>query len=468
MSFLPGRGRYFFIAAYTLAAFITGLTVFITAAAPATQAVGPISTALLTVLGADLALILALVGVGLWRVLALFGPQTKDAGLRLHRRFVGLFALAAVAPAVIVALFFGLLVTRGVESWFSSTVRNAVDNSATIAKAYVHEQTAFVDNRIPYIVADLNRAEPTFRQSRMAFSQLLLEEAAAHDFDAIYLIDADGRVLARAEQAAAPPFAAPPPKTLRLSTKEPQLTLDPTDMARAVFRLAAFPDAYVYLVRPLGEGVMGQLRQSEASVVAYREAARARGRIQLIFALSYVATALLVLVGAVGLGIAAASQIAAPVARLVQAADRVASGDLAARVLEGDEPAELAVLFPRLRPDDRRHRRPAGRPPRRQPGRREPSPLHRNGALRRERRRHRPGRRRSHLGPEPSRRDPSRSCAERRRPVSAGGGARAGGGCRPRLPFRRRRRGRGGRQTRQRGAAPEGARLRAAARPGWC
>ena len=137
VSFLPGRGRFVFMAVYALAAITTGVTVFITATAPATQAVGPVSTGLLTVLGVDLAAILALVGVGLWRVLALFGPSTRDAGLRLHRRFVALFALAAVVPAVIVALFFGLLVTRGVESWFSSRVRTTVDNSANFSGSYV-------------------------------------------------------------------------------------------------------------------------------------------------------------------------------------------------------------------------------------------------------------------------------------------------------------------------------------------
>ena len=344
VTFLPGRGGYAFAAVYVAAAVVTGLTIFLTAAAPSGGPVGPASVALLSLLGLDLAAILALVGVGLWRVLRLFGPSTRDAGLRLHRRFVGLFALAAVAPAVIVALFFGLLVTRGVESWFSSRVRTTVDNSATIARAYVKEQEAFVQKRIPPIVADLNRAAPVFQQSRMAYSRLLLEEMVTYDLDAVYVIDNEGRVLARAEQAGAPPFAVPPPETMRGAAAAPQLTLDDLDMARAVFRLTGYPNAFVYIVRPLGEGVMRQLRQSEASVVAYREAERARGRIQLVFALSYVATALLVLVGAVWLGIAAASQIAAPVARLVQAADRVAGGDFAARVLEGDEPAEIAVL----------------------------------------------------------------------------------------------------------------------------
>ena len=47
-----------------------------------------------------------------------------------------------------------------------------------------------------------------------------------------------------------------------------------------------------------------------------------------MFALTYLETALLVLVGAVWLGMSAANAISAPVGRLVAAADRVAGGDL--------------------------------------------------------------------------------------------------------------------------------------------
>jgi two-component system nitrogen regulation sensor histidine kinase NtrY len=69
-----------------------------------------------------------------------------------------------------------------------------------------------------------------------------------------------------------------------------------------------------------------------------------RGRIRGAFALSYFETVLLVLVGAVWLGIEAAGGIASPVARLVQAADRVSAGDLSARVEIGHDPEEIAEL----------------------------------------------------------------------------------------------------------------------------
>ena len=69
-----------------------------------------------------------------------------------------------------------------------------------------------------------------------------------------------------------------------------------------------------------------------------------RDRIQSAFVLSYLETALLVLVGAVWLGMSAASSISAPIGRLVKAAGQVAGGDFTARVDSDGAPAEIATL----------------------------------------------------------------------------------------------------------------------------
>ena len=336
--------RYGFAAVYAATAVVTAIAVAVTAFGPGTHPLETTSRLAVTALTVNLLVILALSLVGASRVRGLFAARLPDAGARLHRRFVGLFALAAVAPAVIVALFFGLLVTRGVDLWFSARVRTAVETSAKVGRAYVDDQISGIQRRLEPISADLNRFEPYFVRSRLQFGKVLLQEMATYDFSAVYLIDSEGRVLARAEQPDAPPFLAPPPAMLRVHGLDAPLRLDASDMARAVFRLSAYPDAYVYAVRPLGEGSMQELRQAESSVIAYREAARSRARIQSVFVLSYVSVALLVLIGAVAVGVAVADQIATPVARLVQAADLVAAGDLTARVPTGREPAEIAVL----------------------------------------------------------------------------------------------------------------------------
>src|SRR6185369_1048878 len=99
------------------------------------------------------------------------------AGARLHVRFVALFAVAAVVPAVIVALFFGLLVTHGVDDWFSRRVQTVVENSATVARTYVNEQTSYIGDHAFQMARDLNRAEGAMSQSPVAFGHFLQAEA---------------------------------------------------------------------------------------------------------------------------------------------------------------------------------------------------------------------------------------------------------------------------------------------------
>jgi two-component system nitrogen regulation sensor histidine kinase NtrY len=308
--------------------------------------VGPTANAVIGVLGLNLVLILALGALMIGRLIRQLAVQPGDAGARLHLRFVTLFSAAAVAPAVIVALFFGVLVTRGVESWFSARVQTVVENSATVARSYVEEQTDYIRDHTALMATEVNRAAPAMAQSPVAFSHFLASTAADNGFAAAYLIDRDGRILARAESSGSPPFLAPPANSFEAADEGiiSAQPFDSADLFRALYRLTDYPDAYLYIVRPVDRGILAHLRETEASLVAYREAADSRARIQTAFALSYAETALLVLVGAVWLGVAAANSIASPVARVVQAAGRVAGGDLDARVYEHEGPAELAVL----------------------------------------------------------------------------------------------------------------------------
>jgi two-component system nitrogen regulation sensor histidine kinase NtrY len=345
---LAKLSRYAFGVGFGVAAVVTALTVFLTAATPGARPTLPASQTVLTVLSLNLILILALASAAGWRALKLFAPGVEDAGVRLHRRFVGLFALAAVLPAIVVALFFGLLVTRDVENWFSSRVRTVVDNAATVAKSYLRDQERQVSENVGPMARDLNRADvAAMLQTHRLLYGALLSQAVERDFSSIYIIDSTGRILARAEAPDAAPFAAPPLTTLQRAASTGELeTREPTDsdLFRAVYRLSGYPDAFLYVTRAMDPKILGQLRRSEEAVVAYRDAEQGRARIQTVFGLSFASTALLVLVGSVWVGMAAATQISTPVARLVLAADRVAGGDLSARVDIDRDPEEIAVL----------------------------------------------------------------------------------------------------------------------------
>ena len=340
------RSRLVLGVGYGVAAALTGLAILLAAAPPETGPLGPASQLILTVLGLNLVLIVGLVAAVSLRVLELLRARSHDAGARLHVRFVFLFAMAAAVPAAVVFLFYGVLVTRGVENWFSARVQTIVENSATVFRSYVEEQNRYMVDHVLPMALDLNREAAAVQSREQQANQYLGALAAFHAFDAAYIVNRKGEVMARAEPAGAPPFVTPSPRTFDAADEGDISVPDfaGTDVMRAVYRLEAYPDAYLYVVRELQKGIVAQLRDAEGTIVSYRDVATNRARIQTIFALSFLETALLVVVGAVWLGLAAANAISAPVARLVQAAGRVAAGDLTARVDADSDPEEIAVL----------------------------------------------------------------------------------------------------------------------------
>lgn len=331
---------------YGVAVGLTVLAIILAASPPQTGPLGPASRLILTLLGLNLILILLLIAAVGLRIMELVRARAEDAGARLHVRFVRLFALAAVVPAAVVFIFYGVLVSRGVENWFSARVQTVVETSATVLRTYVDEQIQYIRDHVTPMAADLNREADALQENPGQVSSYLGALASYHAFSAAYLVDGRGRVLARAESDEAPPFTPPSAASFEAADTGEIYIPDFTggDVMRAVYRLNAYEDLYLYIARPLREGIVVNLRNAEGSLVSYRDVAQNRERIQAIFVLSYAETALLVLVGAVWLGLGAANALSAPIARLVQAAGRVAGGDLSARVDAESDPDEIAVL----------------------------------------------------------------------------------------------------------------------------
>ncbi len=342
-----GDGRILMALCLGLGAAATMAAVLLGSAPDLSGPLGPASPPVLVLLGIGFVLILALAALLLLRMGRLVTARSTDAGARLHLRFVTQFALAAVAPAVIVALFFGVLVTRGVESWFSARVQTVVENSATVARSYIAEQQDYISRHINVMAQTLNQAAPSLADSPVAYGRFLRDLTAEGGFSAAYVVDRDGRLLARADApGVSAPILAPPPSSFAAADQGDvsAAPFESADLIRALYRLRAYPDAYLYVVRPLDPGIFRHLRETEASLADYRMAKHRRVLIQAAFGLAYLETVLLVLLGAVWLGMNTAEGIAAPIGRLVVAAGRVAGGDLTARVDARDDPGEIAVL----------------------------------------------------------------------------------------------------------------------------
>ncbi|MDB5421270.1 MAG: multi-sensor signal transduction histidine kinase, partial [Brevundimonas sp.] len=279
-------------------------------------------------------------------VMRLSSVQSSDPGARLHLRFVALFSLVAVVPAILIALVFGVLVNRGVDQWFSSNVRSAVENGAQIGKAYVSDVGSGLQRDLGSMANELGGVREIF-DNRIQFSSALSQMADFFGYPAVYVLNGEGEVLAQGVMPDAPPYVAPSRDALERAAageEVPVAVTENPDVIRAVYPLPDYGDAYLYVVRPLAPGLVERMRTSNDSIQGYRQAEESRARIQAAFALSYLETALLVLVGAVWLGMSAASAISAPIGRLVKAADKVAAGDFTVRVAADNAPGEIADL----------------------------------------------------------------------------------------------------------------------------
>jgi two-component system nitrogen regulation sensor histidine kinase NtrY len=330
---------------FALAAILTAIATLI-----AISGVGPfapVSAFTLWLLGASLALAALLTGVLVIRIVRIARARTTpETGARLHLRFVSLFSLAAVAPAVIVAVFLGAALSTAVEQWFSHRVKSVIESAAGVGRAYIAESTEAIRGEVLAMATDLNGARNALTANAEAYKQYLMDQAGLRSFPAAYVIDRRGAILAKAEISAAPAYAPPSQKAFTVADSG-QISADfvqRPDVIHALYRLRAYRDAYLYVVRPVDAGIVTKLREFEQSVLDYRETERRRARLQTLFALSYLSVAWLVLLAAVWLGLSNATRISEPIGALAEAAARVASGDLGVRVEAGEARDEIGAL----------------------------------------------------------------------------------------------------------------------------
>lgn len=332
------------LALFMTSAILTALTAVIALFGDA----GPASPVVLWLIGLNFALTFFLAGATLWRMrILVFPTRIGEPAPKLHRRFVTLFSLAAVVPAILIALFFGGFLTRGLETWFGERVEASVESSADTARFYLDQIIEQTQIDMAATAADLNQqsVRDAFVTSPDAFHAFLEGQARLRAFTAAYLIGPDGQILASAESQVAPDYRPPSPEDFANAQDDILIrTNESQRMISALFDLDAYPDAYLYAVPDVNKSLFDALLGAQAAINDFRTARSQRGRIQLFFLLIYAQATLLVLAGAVWLGLASAGRVVTPVGKLVHAADQIRRGDLTARVNVGAQQDELAAL----------------------------------------------------------------------------------------------------------------------------
>jgi two-component system nitrogen regulation sensor histidine kinase NtrY len=292
------------------------------------------------------------IGVGLGGILAhrlirvAAAWRAAATGARLHVRFVTLFSLAALAPAIIVAAFLGFTFSQGVERWFSQRVESTIENAADVGRAYVDLASGNLGDEVQAMAEDLNAARRGMTEDPSRYEAFLQLQAQRRELTSSRVIDGTGRVLAGGAFTDTA-TAQPPSREAFAAADQGSVSLrfdQENDRLVALYRLADYDNAYVYVSKAIEPGLVTQLRAFDESVEDYRAARLQQSSLRGLFGLAYVSTALIVLLAAGWVGLTSATRVAEPIGRLVGAARRVASGDLKARVAIGEERDEIDAL----------------------------------------------------------------------------------------------------------------------------
>ncbi|WP_300517801.1 PAS domain-containing sensor histidine kinase [Aliiroseovarius sp.] len=311
---------------------------------------GARSSVLRLILLADLVYVLAvatMVFAGVARMVA--ARRRKSAGSRLHLRLTGVFAVVALVPTVLVAIFATLTVNVGIEGWFSDRVSRVVNNSLAAAQAYEreHQDDLLEDARV--LATYLDRQRRVQRILPDSSLRVLLAEGQVNiqrGLREAFVINSDGDIRVRGDRSYRFDYEPPSGELIaRAMQGEVVLVQDwDNNEFRALVRLEAFSDHLLYVSRNVDGDILNLLDETQETVVFYNQQESQRGAILFEFALIYLGFAVIMIIAAIWIGMWFAERLSRPIGRLAAAAERVGEGDLNARVIEEEGDDEIATM----------------------------------------------------------------------------------------------------------------------------
>lgn len=277
-------------------------------------------------------------------------------GGRLHVRLVALFSVIAAVPTLLVVIFASLLFQYNVEFWFSEKARTVVENADRVAQAYVEEakqriaadalpMAGDVANDLSQLAIDDPRFSANFARQVLYRN---LNEAA------VLSVGRDNtlRLMAGANLDARPlERRLPLPVLGTIQPDAPRVTTEAGDRVEAVVALDPRTRTFLYVSRAVDPNVLAQVARARSALGDYTSLLDRSRTLQLRFNAMLLLVSLAIVGLAVLVAFAVADRVVRPVGDLVDAARRVAGGDLSARVpvrTARDEVGVLATVFNRM------------------------------------------------------------------------------------------------------------------------
>jgi two-component system nitrogen regulation sensor histidine kinase NtrY len=268
---------------------------------------------------------------------------------RLHVRLVAIFSTLAAVPMILVTIIASLLFQYGVQFWYSDRARGMIENANAAARSSFSDFHDRVGANTQGMANDLaGLLQQTSLESR-EFQEYILWSTSARELSeaAIVRVLPSGELQTLAivnpydrlieEQVSRPAIAA-------LQKGRPIVIEVSGRRLRALTRFPGTTDEYFYAARVFDDKMVARIQAAANVLSDYRSLITRSRSLQLQFNAALLGLSLIIVGLAVFVALAVADRLVRPVGALVTAAQRVAGGDLAARVTEPKSRDEIGVL----------------------------------------------------------------------------------------------------------------------------
>ena len=273
---------------------------------------------------------------------------------RLHVRLVALFSMVAAVPMVLVTIVASLLFQYGVQFWYSDRARGVFENATVLTRmSYNHILERWEEATVT-MAADLAGEIRYGRTRGPALDDFVLRQLYFRSLSegALFSVSPTGQAsllsginpydIDLIGQLNAPMIAA-------LRGGQRSVVNVTNDRIQTVTTVPGTRNLFLYTARLTNPREMQtQTARAEAALANYHALLERARSLQLQFNAALLVISLLIVGIAVWIALKVADRMVRPVGELVDAARRVAAGDLSARVparRERDEVGTLATAF---------------------------------------------------------------------------------------------------------------------------
>jgi len=339
--YLTGRFPYILI----ICAISSGIATFI--ALSNTDQLASSPHIVLILINVDLILLLLLALFVSRKLVEIWVARRRGlAGSRLHVKLVMLFSFLAVMPAILVAIFSVLFFNFGLQSWFSERVEKALNNSLAVADAYLKEHRKLIRSDAVSIGREFMQDISLLRMKMQTASVKLTDLTRLRSVPEAIIFDTNHQILARSNLTFTLEFEMIPQWAVERAFNGDVVVLanESGERVRALVLLDRTQGILLYIGRFVDPTVLNHRYETLSAVSEYNLLKGKQSQIEIRFALIFALVAVLLLLGAIWIGLTFSTQLTRPIRRLVVASEKIRQGDLKVRVEEDTAEEELLSL----------------------------------------------------------------------------------------------------------------------------